>query len=102
MCTQVLNRLHILEHKAAVAILETLMIDTPLSLFQVGSQTAKIANLTTRVAAEADVDRKAAIVAAGKDHANNCTIDQIAPGLSHVVTKLLPRRALARVKCYLR
>jgi hypothetical protein len=105
---KVLNGLNVTTHTPAKPIVETLLTGTPLSLFQQGITVAKTANMVLRartaVAAGGGgaVAAGAAITTAGIDDAANLTMLQISYGLQHVVTQLLPRRVLARVKRYLR
>ena len=94
--------LNVTTHATALPIMETLMTGTPLSLFQAGLVNAKTKNMHARHTAEADVAAKAAILAAGIDIAANLLYGQLIMALGHVVTQLLPRRVLARVKRYMR
>ncbi len=94
--------LNTVAHDTALPIMLTLMTGTPRGLFQQGLATAKTVNMNNRHAAEADAGRAAAILVAGIDAAANLTYDQLTLAMCHVVTQLLPRRALARVKRYLR
>ena len=105
---RVIEGLNIQEHNAAKAVAQTLVIGTPLTLFNQGVENAKDATYAARVAAAVGADQAATaalrlvITREGKNHANNLTMLQIVTGLGHVVTHLLPRRVLARVKRYLR
>ena len=94
--------LNVTTHATALPIVETLMHGTPLSLFQGGLLICKRKTMAARHAAEPDVGAKAVILAAGIDHAGNLTFGQLIEAIGHVVTQLLPRRVLARVKRYMR
>jgi hypothetical protein len=102
---KVCHGLNVTTHSPAIPIVETLMTGTPLSLFQAGVTKAKTANMDRRIAAAVlatDVAAGEVVRRAGIDDPANLDMNQIVYGLGHVVTQLLPRRVLPRVKRYLR
>ena len=99
---KILTGLAVTTHNPALAILDTLMAETPRALFTDGVQKAKTANWEARVLGAADEGTADAIHAEGVEHANNINFDQIEDGLKHVVKQLLPRRVLARAKRFIR
>ena len=90
MCNRVLNGLNVIDHNNAIAVLETLMVGTPLSLFQNGVETEKDKNLARRIAAEGDATRKAQIRTDGVNHRTNLTPEQVLAGVRYAVIRLLP------------
>ena len=99
---KILKGLAITDHKQAIAIVETLVAETPRALFEEGVERGKANNLARRIEAAGTDDEKRDIRNDGLDVDANLNMEQIELGLQTVVRNLLPRRILARVKRYLR
>ena len=82
---KILTGLAVTTHNPALAILDTLMAETPRAMFTDGVQKAKIARWEQRVLGAADEAAADVIHAEGADHANNINFNQIEDGLKHVV-----------------
>ena len=95
---KILKGLAITDHKQAIAIVETLVAETPRALFEEGVERGKANNLARRIEAAGTDDEKRDIRNDGLDVDANLNMEQIELGLQTVVCNLLPRRVLARVK----
>ena len=97
---KILHGLNITTFGNAEPVVEALLSGTPLTLFQGGVLIAKDENVERR--AEADPDNAAAIRNAGPEDAANIEFRLINDGIQKMLTNMMPRRVLARVKRFMR
>ena len=99
---KILNGLNITAYGPAVPIVEATLGGTALILFESGLESAKEAHMAMRMEAAPDAAARNTIQTAGINHANNLIFGHIRTARQFVLTKLMPRRVLARVKRQLR
>ena len=99
---KVITGLHVTDYAGAVNLVTTMMTATPLSVFKNNLISQRDARFEQRLDNEMDPTHKATIRAEGNEHANNLRFEHIDHALKHVLTTLMPREVLARVKRHLR
>ena len=99
---QVLHGLNVDAFTAGCPIVEALLGGTAKTLYQAAVEKAKQDLLEQRVAAEADAGRQATIRTNGINHATNLQFILIDMALKDMMTQLMPRCILARVKRFMR
>ena len=97
---KILHGLNITTFRNAEPVVEALLNGTPGTLFQSGVVQAKVANVERRAAA--DATNAAQIRTDGPDHADNLEMRLIDDGIQQMLTNMMPRRVLARVKRFMR
>ena len=106
---KVLHGLNVINNYAeAVPIVETMLSGTPLTLFKDMLVTCMEERMQERIDALNDDDADArnaeevAIQGRGANHPDNQQYGHVDKAIRHMLTELFPRRALARVKRFLR
>ena len=99
---KVITGLNVTDYAGAVNLVTTMMTATPLSVFKNNLISQRDARFQQRLDDEMDPTQKAAIRAQGNEHADNLQFEHIDHALKHVLTTLMPRKVLARVKRHLR
>ena len=99
---KVLHGLNVTDQDPAIAIVETLLSGTPLTLFSDGLEKAKGIYKTERIRAATTGQEKAAERAKPLTHDDFKRFENIDLANKHMIERLIPRNTLARVKRYLR
>ena len=90
------------KYQPAVNIIETMLRGTPQSFFQQALEFEAKAQMDKRIEDASNAAAKKAIRDAGWDAQDNKLYDQVERAIRKVISELVPRKVLARVKRYLR
>ena len=99
---KVLTGLNVTDYNGAINLASTMMKGTPHSVFKTQLRNQREMRMKIRIQNEADDQQKQAIKNQGIDHADNQEFPDVDTSLRQVLTALLPRKVLARVKRFLR
>ena len=99
---KVITGLNVTDYAGAVNLVSTMLTATPLSVFKHSLTSQRDARFQQRIDDELAPDQKDAVRAQGVEHADNLQFAHIDLALKHVLTTLMPRKVLARVKRHLR
>ena len=98
---RVIHGLAVADYNPRIQLAETMMCGTPLTIFQVALQHYKQKEMDRRIEAAA-VGNRAAIRTAGVNHQDNQLPADVMRAVKKMLTSILPRKVLSRVKRYLR
>ena len=99
---RVLNGLNVTTYGPRIQMVETMMRGTPLTIFQVSLTHFQQVEMDRRIAAAATDIARNQIRTAGINHQDNKLAADVPRAVRHMLSKIMPRKVLPRVKRYLR